>query len=73
MNEPAVVSQQQQAFGVIVQSTGGIDIRDGNMVRQGFATLGIGELAQDLERFVQENNSAHNGSIREFAGCGPMV
>lgn len=66
MLQSAVVCQQDQSFGVIVQSASGIDIGYVDMVGQGGTRLVITELAEGLERFVEQDKGSHPGILTDL-------
>ncbi len=49
----AVVGEQQQALAVVVEPTGGAHVRHRNELGQRAPAFLVGELAQDIERFVE--------------------
>ena len=51
----AVVGQQHQAFAVIVEAAGRVDLGNGQMVGQRGLAILRGELAQHLERLIEED------------------
>jgi len=54
----AVIGEQQQPFAVTIQTAGGIDVADRNIILQGFAPGRIGELAKYHVGLVEENHLA---------------
>jgi hypothetical protein len=57
--EPSRVGQDHQPFAVEVQPSGGVDVRHGDVIREGGAAFGVGELAEGVEGFVEEDQAGH--------------
>jgi len=55
------IREQQQAFAVVVEAPRGVDALQRDEVAQAAPIVGTGELRQDLERLVQEDQ-AHCGN-----------
>ena len=53
--ESAVVGEEEESFGVVVEAAGGVDVGDGDEVGEGWVALGRGgELAEDAVGFIEE-------------------
>jgi hypothetical protein len=52
--ERAVVSEEEQAFAVLIEAAYGVDVRDGYVVAQGRPS-GAAELRHDTVRFMEQN------------------
>src|SRR5206468_962231 len=58
-----LVAQEQQALGVGVEATDGIDVFGKRKIREGALAGMVGrELGEDVERFVERNQ--HEGSFK---------
>lgn len=55
----AIVSEQQESFRVVIQTSGRVYIRDADVLRQGRAILFGGELRQNPKGFVKQNQRSH--------------
>lgn len=55
MVELAIIGQKQQPFAVEIEPADGVDVLERDEVFEGGASLLIGELRQDAERFIEKN------------------
>lgn len=58
MRERAVVRQQDEPLGIAVEPAGRIDTRDVDVVGERATSCATGELAQDVERLVEQDELA---------------
>ncbi len=68
MNQLPVIGKQQQAFGVVIEATGGIDAGNLDDIGEGGALhvaldRGVGELGEHAKRLVKEIESAHSTKV----------
>ncbi len=70
----AVIGQEKQAFAVVIQTADRVDARNGDEVRQcSFGSFAC-ELAQNVERFVEEQITKGQGKgVTEKSGFTFMV
>src|SRR5690606_31681037 len=68
----AVVGQQQQAFAVVVEPTGRIDVRDADEFGERAARrlAAIGELAEHPVRLVEQDQHGDRGRTNPFTSNG---
>lgn len=55
----AVIGEQQQAFAVQIQTSGGADIGLRQIIGQGGAAFRVGELRQDTVGLIEQNDFCH--------------
>ncbi|GAA0840349.1 hypothetical protein GCM10009113_05290 [Marinobacter szutsaonensis] len=65
MLQGAITGEQQEALGIKIETTGRIDVLKWNPVSQSLAgrlvrvVASVGELAENLERFIEQNEFGH--------------